>query len=767
MKGSRHPHPHVDPRQPRNGTCPGTNPPVFVWKPPAGQGGSRLTVARDEGFEDVCLDLPGLAEPMFLPEEAFPAGEYFWKWSAAGGESEVFTFRIGPEAVVLEVPPAGEWLKRLPAGHPRIYIRPEELAALRESRRGDRAELWQGLQAAADELLAEDHQIEEPPYLPDRRREYRKFFEVWRRALVESRNFVRGARTLALAYLASGEAGYARAACQRMASISRWDPSGSSSIEHNDEAHMSVIWDGSQACDWAWDQFSDEQRRLVIDQFRRRGQITYEHMHGRGMYGVERFDSHAGREIVFLALIALVFHEHIPEAPVWLAWLRPVLCGVWPIWAGDDGAWAQGPSYGTAYVGIMSMFGTALKRGAGIDLYRRPFWRNHARWRESFLPPYAQWWGFGDGGMRPPLAASTDIVETIEREVGSGELAEYVAACRAAAPPGTPPPQAYLAPPAEPAPAGPAREGVCRVFPYAGWAAIRTHIDDPARDVALLFRSSPLGAISHSHANNNDFIIHVAGEVMAMPSGYYDGYGSAHHVHWVWHSKSHNCLTLSGAGQLQQSHDSAGAIDNAFEDGRLVYFRGTADASYRDAERCRRHVCFLKAATAFVLIDEFVVAAGAAVGMEWNIHSFNPLAVDEQKRAFLIEREASSLGGHFMFHDEAFFSLSEGWDPAPMPSRGLKEYPPQHHLRFNVTALTRRRNLGVVLVPGHRHLPRAEVATEKAGDVELARVGDALVLLGQGGSIEYENIRSEALAVIRLDGGTYEITDEGIGVADA
>ena len=764
MKDTRHPHPHVDPRQPRNGARPGTNPPVFVWKPTGGEGGFRLTVARDEGFRDVCLDRPGLPDPVFLPERALPAGEYFWKWSAACGESEVFSFRIGPEAVVLEVPPAREWLERFPAEHPRIYVRPEDVADLRESRAGRRAEMWRALQASADELFAQPHEIDEPPYLADRRRDYRKYFEVWHRAMVESRNFIRGAHTLSLAYLASGDARYARAACGRMASISRWDPTGSSSIDHNDEAHMSVIWHGPQACDWVWDQFTDEQRELVIDQFRRRGQINYEHMHGRGMYGVERFDSHAGREIVFLAMIAFVFHEHIPEAAGWLEWLRPVLCGVWPIWAGDDGAWAEGPSYSTAYVGIMTMFATALKRGAGIDLYRRTFWANHARWREAFIPPYAQWCGFGDNGLRPPLEGSTDIVETIGRETGSGELAEYVAACRRAAPRAAPPAQAYLAPAAGPTPAPAAREGLCRVFPYAGWAAIRTHIDDPARDVALLLRSSPLGAVSHSHASNNDFAIHVAGEVLAMPSGYYDGYGSAHHVRWVWHTKSHNCLTLSGASQLR-SHDSAGAVKNAFEDEHLAYFRGTADASYREADRCRRHVCFLKDATAFVLIDEFVAAA-APVGLEWNVHSFNPFAVDERKRAFLIERGASSLEGHFMFHDEAFFSLSEGWDPPPMPSRGLKEYPPQHHLRFNVTALTQRRNLGVVLAPGHGKLSRAEVATEPADGAELARVGNALVLLGQGAPVEYDNIRSDALAVICLDGRTYEITDEGMRVRD-
>jgi hypothetical protein len=36
-------------------------------------------------------------------------------------------------------------------------------------------------------------------------------------------------------------------------------------------------------------------------------------------------------------------------------------------------------------------------------------------------------------------------------------------------------------------------------------------LEKPEEDVALIFRSSPFGAVSHSHANNNDFILHVGG----------------------------------------------------------------------------------------------------------------------------------------------------------------------------------------------------------------------------------------------------------------
>jgi len=772
MKEHRHPHPHRDPRQPRHSARPGTNPPVFAWKPLKDQPSYRLRVARDAAFSDLCLDVSNLTDSVHLPERAFAPGRYFWKWSAGAAESEVFAFEISSDAVVLEVPPVAEWLGRLPKGHPRIYIRPEDVEALRESRGRERAALWRDLRAQADAFLAEPHELTEPPFLPDWSKDYHEAFAVWYRVLRESRKFTRGAEALALTYLASGEAEYARAACQRMASVSRWDPAGSTHLAHNDEAHMSVTWHGPAACDWAWDRFTDEERARVIDQFRRRGQMVYDRMHGQGSYGVSRFDSHAGREIVFLAHIAFVFHDHIPQAAAWLEWLRPVLCGVWPIWAGDDGAWAEGPSYSLSYVGIMTMFATALKRGAGVDLYRRPFWRNHARWRVACVPPYAEWIGFGDNSERAEgnWRSHAALVELIDRETGADEFGDYVAALRAEADrmtvkPGPPdmPSQRYLAPLSPARGQRPPKSDLLRVFPAAGWAAIRTSLDDPARDIALIFRSSPYGAISHSHANQNDFILHVAGKVMAMPSGYYDGYGSDHHYHWVWHTKSHNCVTLSDAPQLMRSHDSQGAVENAFEDERLVYLRGNADAAYADrAVRCRRHLLFLKPHACLVLIDEFVARPDVASALQWNIHSWSAFAVDHETRTFALEREGSALKVHLMYHKNAFFSLSEGWDPPTMKEKDDSRWFPQHHLRFTTSGLAPRRNLGVVLCPGHALLTPAQVLTERSGEAEVARIGDDLILVNQADAMEYRDIRTDALALLIVQGQRYEIRDEGI-----
>ncbi|MGI5816630.1 MAG: DUF4962 domain-containing protein [Armatimonadota bacterium] len=773
----RHPHPHIDPRQPRNAARPRTNPPVFAWKPGEADAPFELKVARDEALSDVVLQVDGLADPMLLPETAFEPGSYHWAWSAGGDRSPVFSFVIDADAVTLEVPSADEWLARLSGGHPRIYVSEDKLGELRASIDGSRAEQWAELRAVADSLLAEAHEIEEPPFLPNRAEDYEAFFSTWAPILWESRAFVKGAEILALAWLASGDERYARAACERMASISRWDPEGSSYLGHNDEAHMSVIWHGAKVVDWTWDRFTEDERALVIEQFRRRGEITFEHMHDRGTYGVTRFDSHAGREIVFLALLGMVFHEHIPEARVWLEWLRPVLCGIWPVWGQDDGSWAEGPSYGLAYVNIMTMLATALKRGCGVDLYRRPFWRGHARWREAILPPYADWIGFGDHTerWRGTWLTNASLVERIDRETGEMEMAGYVAQLRAEAEQMDERPQAsvprfsaqdYLAEPVEVT--APRRESgrVLRVFPDAGWAAFRTDLSDADRDIALVFRSSPFGSISHSHASNNDFFVHVAGRCMMMPSGYYAGYGSSHHAHWIWHTKSHNCPTLSGAGQIMRSHDSVGSTDLPFEDERIAYLRGTADASYADrAERCRRHVVYLKAHAAFLMIDEFVARPGIVSALEWNAHSWDEFVVDEEARSFRLEREGSVVEGHFLHHHNSFFSLSEGFDPPPGTSKASDQWRNQHHLRFTPTGLVLHSTVGVVLSCGRPDLDPAEVRTERVGDTEIARIGDDLLAVNMGGGIAVEMIESHALAALVIGGIRYDITDDGVTIA--
>ncbi|MEZ5412912.1 MAG: DUF4962 domain-containing protein [Opitutaceae bacterium] len=802
MKESRHPHPHIDPRKPRHQSTPGTNPPVFAWKPPTAEremlisgthppvyekvavsiaDGYTLQVATDEAFTQCVIEKNGLEDPVFLPERALPPGTYWWKWSAGDAVAEIFTFTISASAVILEVPAVEAWLQRFPDTHPRMHIIADSISDWRKDLPVTAADKLALLTEDADALLAQSQHMDEPEFLPDRTVDYAAFRRIWYPTMWGTRQFAKGAETLALAYLATGNQAYGRAACDRILSLCQWDPEGSSYLGHNDEAHMSVITTGPITCDWVWDLFTDEERLQVINQFRRRGELTFSHMHDQGCYGVTRFDSHAGREIVFLAQLALVFHEQIPDARRWLEWLRPVLCGIWPVWAGDDGGWAEGISYSNPYVTLMSRFASILKQGAGIDLYTRPFWKNHIRWKQAVLPAYAEWIGFGDHTERWEVAwtAHADLVELIARETQSPEFLPYVAELRrearlcAKTPPervmGRVNPTLLLAPTLADQPTAASRSEpparLSHVFPAVGWAAIRTGVNRGKDDVAFIFRSSPFGSFSHSHANNNDFILHVGGRVMAMPTGYYAGYGSAHHAHWVWHTKSNNCLTFSDASQLIRSLEARGAVEGHFENDHLVYFQGDGDQSYRlQARRCRRHVVYLKASGCFLLVDEFIAQPGVTSALQWNIHSWNPFAVSKDGKAFTITREESVLAGHFLFHQDSFITMREGWDPPPAKgAQSSAQWHNQYHLRFSPTAITAvRRNFGVVLCPGYPGKPAATVSSRRTGNAEIAEIGPDAVAVNQADEMEAFAITTKAIALVQTGGTTYAISVQGI-----
>ena len=734
------PHPHVVPRQPRADSRPATNPPVFAWLS-TNSSPSSLLIARDSELSKGLIRIDNLDTPLHLPASPLSAGTWYWTWEDAGGRGPIHAFDIASEAVEVPVPEVGEWTKRIPAHHPRFLVRPDEVHALRDRLPGHRPEALTEAVRLADEVLREEHHLPEPPQLADPAHDHAAFIRGFLTAMWDSRRFMKGAETLALAHLATGRADYARAARDRVLCVCEWNPEGTTSLDANDEAHMSILWYGAAAADWTWEYFSAAERARVVACLRARGLATFTHVRHQGIYGVDKFDSHAGRQIVLLGLISLAFHHEIPETTEWLTFLRPVLCGVWPVWAGDDGAWAEGPAYGMTYVGIMALFASALKRGTGVDLYRRPFWRGHLKWRRAFWPAYAEWIGFGDHNEKWDVfwGANADVCEALARETGAPGFAPYIESLRAEIPRCHPAPaerqlkglnplrllaSGPLVPEATSASPAPS----LAVFPAAGWAAMRIESADTAPEVDFFFRSSPFGSISHAHAANLDFILHVAGKVLLMPSGFYDGYATPHHSHWVWHTKSHNCLTLSDAGQRLRSPDAVGSIVAASETDELISLLGEADASYPGLlTRCRRHAVFFKSARCFLLVDEVALPADSAAALQWNVHSWSSFSVNETARTFQVARGESSLTGHVLHHGDGWFGTSSGCNPAPLRRFENLPWDEQHHLRYTpLDTASPRRRLGVLLRLESSGWNAPEVSTHREGDTEVAVIGSTI-----------------------------------------
>ncbi len=94
--------------------------------------------------------------------------------------------------------------------------------------------------------------------------------------------------------------------------------------------------------------------------------------------------------------------------------------------------------------------------------------------------------------------------------------------------------------------------------------------------------------------------------------------------------------------------------------------------------------------------------------------------------------------------------------------RSSDQWRGQYHLRFTTASFARKRNLGVVLAPKSAGITSPEVSTERIGDTEVARTGNAFAAVNQGSGIDAERPQSDALIAVRAGGGVYEVSDSGI-----
>ena len=86
----------------------------------------------------------------------------------------------------------------------------------------------------------------------------------------------------------------------------------------------------------------------------------------------------------------------------------------------------------------------------------------------------------------------------------------------------------------------------------SGWVVFRTDLSRSA-DVQFGLKAGPhlaeKGIKGHDHPDQNGFLLNYLNEELAVDSGYYDYYGSAHHDKWTFTPQAHNTLLVDGKGQ--------------------------------------------------------------------------------------------------------------------------------------------------------------------------------------------------------------------------
>jgi hypothetical protein len=635
--------------QPDDGAVVEISPPGLVWLPLERAASYRIELRSSRG----ALLYQGNvgSDPMHLPDQVLPSGAYVWDvvaLDALGNEctrrgEQRFTIAAGvPELPYVE-PRA--LLERVPKDHPRLLYTKQDLPSLRATLENTRRRSWTVCRAAAERALAVP-----PPKYPS----YHLVEDRVRSRLACSQycedlgRAVDGALVdLSLAYLMTGEHKYAEGAKRILLALADWptDDNDVTSVSSRwgDEPGLSIARCVPRAYDWLYHALGPEERARVQAMCEARAWQAYRHLRIRN-YLTCPGESHSGRLIAYLAEMAIALAGESEGAEEWLDYSLKALTTFYPHWGGADGGWAEGTVYGLWYTRFALPAIEALRQALGLDLWKRPFFRKsryfffyctalrgemspfgdgaetsgpgtdggsgyaQLLWYHAhrFDDPYIGWWVTQVGGWE---------------NSGGGLSLLFPDAVRVKQPDDLP---------------------NSRVFHNVGWAALHSDLSHPDEDTFLLFKSSPFGSASHSHADQNAFCIMKGGQALAIPSGYYwPGAGMPHHSRWTSTTKANNCVLVNGKGQATQDRRARGQI-RAFEDRKgWSYVVGDAAAAYMGRVRCfDRHILFLRPGL-ILLLD--ILETPQPAQFQWMLHAFERMEVNGQARQVVSRRRGAVL----------------------------------------------------------------------------------------------------------------------------
>lgn len=446
---------------------------------------------------------------------------------------------------------------------------------------------------------------------------------------------------------------------------------GAADVYYNDEAHFRLWRKLPMVYDQLRAKLTPAERATVLAHFRERGNRSVRWIEDTGnISAITRnsiaadLSSHPVRFMPMTGLAALALWDDLPEARSWWAFAYRFYRDQFSPWGGDDGGWAEGPAYWRGTFEHATFQDALLAIGDPLA-YAQPFWRNSPYFAVYNVQPYLHT-VFGDVSnagrfnLEPVIA---DYMEHMARVLQDGYLLSYGALCTDTR--------------ARPSERGLA--GLDRIYPTAtefllrnfiashlpvpaarplgelpherhfadiGLVSLHSALGDPANDIHVTFKSSKYGSFSHSHADQNAFILNAWGEGLAINSAYREFHNSPIHQQWTRQTVSKNALLIDGVGQKPQSKESRGAITRFAVGGRFTWARGDALRAYQlmqPAGRVRREtrdLVFID--RRYVLLRDRVELASPG-RLSWLLHAERHLAWDGSSTTAFIRGRTASL----------------------------------------------------------------------------------------------------------------------------
>jgi len=593
---------------------------------------------------------------------------------------------------------------------------------------------------------------------PDPRKRTGDKVKLWRGLQDTCNQISTVAEAATLLWILTEEEVYLNKAKAVLLAVANWDADGSTDIYYNDEAHFRLWRKLPGVYDQIRDSFTAAERATILADFARRGRRSVAWIKESGIKEVKRNSveaepsSHPVRFMAMTGVSGLALWDDLPEAKEWFAFAYDWYRDVFTPWGGDDGGWAEGPAY---WRGVYehAVFQDALKLIGDPLAYSTPFWKNTGYFQVYFVQPYYAT-SFGDlsnagkFNMEPSvwhflrhlskvlhdgyLLSYTDLYSDMRDrplDYGLNEIwrgypnyTEYLIRDFLAS----------LVPEPERKPLSDL-PGV-RHFEDVGWVSFHSNLGEPEKDIQLSFKSSPYGSFSHSHGDQNAFILNAYGANLAINSGYREYHRSQHHKYYTRQTKSKNGLLIDMRGQDVQNKAARGAITGFEEGDGYAWARGEAKEAYQilqpliRIESVQRDIVMVDHRY-FVIRDR--VKGNKPFNVSWLLHAERPIIYNTELGRVQVSSADVHLGVVLKPIDNKFRMQTWSGFEVPVDSdyvdpKGVAERPwmtapnvDQFHFRSDILNYGNDITIYSVLYPTQKSGDLAEVELEIINESEV------------------------------------------------
>ncbi|KHF41324.1 DUF4962 domain-containing protein [Halalkalibacter okhensis] len=694
------------------------NPPRFTWMPAKLEDDCYvLEIAKNPTFQaEETHTYKPIHNNFFTPDQPLEQGVYFWRYALICNEdydsqlsdwSEVRSFELKPDLPETPLPNRSDRYNQVNLARPRLWLTEEELHQFTfEVKKNSQSCNFDVFYERSVKPFLDLPLTKEPEPYPNNQR----VAKLWRKMYMDCQEALYAIRHLSVAGVILQDEEIIQKAKEWLLHVSAWDPEGTTSRDYNDEGAFRIAGALAWGYDWLYSYLSDDERTEVKEQlFIRTEQVAFHVMERSKIHHVP-YDSHAVRSLSsVLVPCCIALFEEEPKAREWLDYTLEYYSGLYTPWGGAEGGWAEGPHYwltGMAYV-IDAM--NLVKKFNGYNLYTRPFFQKTGDFPLFVYPPDTNRASFGDHanlGDQPGLKVGFNIrqfagvtgnpyyqwyyeqtkkydVKPDEKFYNKGWWDFYFDEMM------------YLHDYPEIEAKEPTDLPTVKWFKDVGWVAMHHRMDAPDDHIMYLTKASHYGSISHSHGDQNAFVLHAYGDPLAIHSGYYVAFNSTMHMKWRRQTISKNTILIDGKGQYAEKDKfigikANGTIETVEDHDDYSYVRGDATNAYQQyvpyLKRYVRETYFINNSY-FVLIDTIDLTQEGKV--DWLLHTLNEMTLKHQ--SFAVEGEKAALEGRFVYCSSGELTLNQHNDFPGVDLTELEGAPVHWRLQAQTNSAKRHR----------------------------------------------------------------------------